>query len=439
MQKHIVRKGTVSAILLLLLGLSIFPSAVAFPPFTETSTGPIQLIINDDGSGNPTDKNVSIPPYVPDSGITPTLSINFTIRGLNTSEPTAFYGDDPGEDWKNISITGDILYPVNEMTLSHVGTNGDWNCTMTPTEPFGLITLSINWPGNGTANNSIQIVNGSFVTPHVNSFPWGTDFNLTVTVTDMDGDWDKFAYVYLIWEDDDYQFNSTIGDDTPGNGMKGEYTFWITKEDQGEIAPKNITLAARCVTGFWGYAKVAIIKPFSPPIIYGPFCGKINTEYSFLLGEITDPEADQFYCLWDWGDGNSSGWLGPFNSGTTISESHTWTQPGSYLIKVKLKDSVGVESNWSEPFTISITSRMLLIGILKSVANQSGECTIFNMSLAIIIKMNPIDLKIYSLVQILVLLDEFQGLMTSRLLAGRIYGLVLSLNPYPGFPTHPTL
>lgn len=425
MQKHMIRKGTVAGILILLMGLSILPSASATPSFHETSTEPITLIINDDGSGDPTDKNVNIPLYVPDSGITPTLSINFTIRGLNTSEPTAFYGDDLWEDWKNISITGDMLYPANEMTLYHVGTEGDWNCNITPTKPFGLITLSINWPGNGTGNNSIHIVNGSIVTPYVNSFPWGTDFNLTVTVKDMDLGVVKNAHVYLIWEEDDYQFNFTIGNNQPGNGYNGVYTFWITKEDQGEIASKNITIAAQWCTGFWGYAKVAMIKPFLPPIIYGPNCGKINTEYSFSLGEITDPEVDQFYCLWEWGDGNSSGWLGPFNSGVTISESHTWSEPGSYLIKVKLKDSFGVESDWSEPFTMYITSKIFLIGLIQNFVNLSEECSILNMSLAFILKTNPFDFKIYSSIQILLIPDEFQGLLTLRLLAGRVYGLIL--------------
>lgn len=95
-------------------------------------------------------------------------------------------------------------------------------------------------------------------------------------------------------------------------------------------------------------------QPPITPFIQGPYCGKINTEYWFSLGEIMDPEGDQIYCLWDWGDGNSSGWLGPFNSGTAISESHTWSQLGSYLIKVKLKDSFGAESNWSEPLSIKI-------------------------------------------------------------------------------------
>ena len=429
MLKHIIRNGSIAGMLVIILILSLLSSASAIPPFTETSTRSIELIINDDGSGDPTDKNVNIPSYVPDSGITPILSMNFTITGVNTSEPTAFYGDDPWEDWKNISITGDILYPVNEMTLYHVGTKGDWNCDITPTKPFGLITLTINWPGNGTAHNSIHIVNGSFVTPFVDSFPWGTDFNLTVKVQDMDEEALKYADVYLIWEEDDYQFNHTSGNNALGNGRNGEYTFWITKEDQGEIAPKNITIAIHDdSTGLSGYTKVTMEEPGqppNPPIIDGPHCGKINIEYTFSFGEIIDPTGDQFFCLWDWGDGTISDWVGPYNPGETIQSSHTWSEPGIYKIKGKLKNSHDVESNWTEPKTMFITSTMVLIGLMKNIVNQSEECTIFNMSLAIMIKTNPFDFKMLPSIQILLILDEFQGLLAPRLLAGRVYGLIL--------------
>jgi len=91
---------------------------------------------------------------------------------------------------------------------------------------------------------------------------------MTITVLDMDGIPVKISKMYLIWEEDDYEFNHTIGDNTPGNGKNGEYTFWITRADQGEIAPKNITIAAQWYIGYWGYAKVAMERPHRPPLVY---------------------------------------------------------------------------------------------------------------------------------------------------------------------------
>jgi hypothetical protein len=93
-------------------------------------------------------------------------------------------------------------------------------------------------------------------------------------------------------------------------------------------------------------------RPPNPPNITGPHYGKIKTIYTFSIGSNTDPNGDQFYAIWDWGDGNSSGWLGPFNSWGNVS--HAWNEPGNYIIRVKVKDVWGAGSNWSAPFFITI-------------------------------------------------------------------------------------
>jgi PKD domain len=379
MRKGFWMKGAVLGIIVLFIATGIIPSESMTITRKAASTTSVQLVINNDGSGDPTDKNVDAPAYFPDSGITSSLMINFTITGINNTGTTAFYGDDPWEDWKNISLIGDILYPVNGTTLYHVGTEGDWNCYVTPTKPSGVISFRIDWPGNGSANNSIQIVNGNYVTPLVDWFVWGEDFNLTVLVQDIDGAVVKLGNLYIIWEEDDYEFNRTSGNNKPGNGLNGEYTFWITKEDQGEFAPKNITITAQDYPGseYWGYAKVAMKQPSSPPIppiIDGPYYGKTNTTYTFFLGPITDPDGDQLYCLFDWGDGNISGWFGPYNSGQTVSLSHVWSEPGNYTINVKLKDSYGAESDWSAPFFITIVQlkKAFFLGTFESL-NQTED------------------------------------------------------------------
>ena len=266
----LIWKVITASIVLLFVGLTISPILPASFSRNTPIFAPIDLIINDDGSGDPTDKEVDVPFYIPDSGITPMLTVNFTIVGINNSETTAFYGDDPWEDWKNISVTGDILYPVNDLTLYHVGSKGDWICNATPTKPGGAIVLGIDWPGNGSDTETIQIINGTFIHPVVDSFPWGLDCNLTVTIIDMDESPLKFAKVCLIWEEDDNEFNETEGDNTQGNGMNGEYTFWIRRADQGDLPPKNMTIAAQCYPGFmfWGYTKVIMERPDNPPLVF---------------------------------------------------------------------------------------------------------------------------------------------------------------------------
>jgi len=93
--------------------------------------------------------------------------------------------------------------------------------------------------------------------------------------------------------------------------------------------------------------------PMKPDTPSGQAKGKINAEY--IYNSITlDPEGDNVYYLWDWGDGNNSGWKGPYISGVTCQATHTWSKKGNYAIKVKAKDIYGHESVWSDPLPITM-------------------------------------------------------------------------------------
>jgi hypothetical protein len=92
-------------------------------------------------------------------------------------------------------------------------------------------------------------------------------------------------------------------------------------------------------------------KPVSPE---GPASGGINKELTFQTSTI-DPENDDIYYLFDWGDDEFSGWIGPYKSGNTAEVSYTWTEKGEYEIRVKAKDEHGVQSEWSDPLQISLT------------------------------------------------------------------------------------
>jgi hypothetical protein len=84
----------------------------------------------------------------------------------------------------------------------------------------------------------------------------------------------------------------------------------------------------------------------------GPTDGQYDKEHSYRTVS-TDDNADKIYYQWDWGDGQKSEWLGPYDSGMPCTAVHSWYIQGSYLIKkVKAQDSWGFESIWSEELTI---------------------------------------------------------------------------------------
>ena len=92
--------------------------------------------------------------------------------------------------------------------------------------------------------------------------------------------------------------------------------------------------------------------PNRPQKPNGPTEGQYEKDYTFETVTI-DADADEIYYLWDWGDGEHSEWIGPYESGEQCSAVHSWLIQGSYLIKVKAKDTWGFEeTSWSEELTI---------------------------------------------------------------------------------------
>jgi len=95
-----------------------------------------------------------------------------------------------------------------------------------------------------------------------------------------------------------------------------------------------------------------------PPIIpnkpSGPIDIKTGEIYSYITS-TTDPNLDEIYYKWDWGDGSESDWLGPYSTGEAITTANSWDSPSEYSIKVKAKDSQGDESDWSDDLEITVT------------------------------------------------------------------------------------
>jgi hypothetical protein len=77
--------------------------------------------------------------------------------------------------------------------------------------------------------------------------------------------------------------------------------------------------------------------PPDMPTIDGPSKGTPGTEYTFSI-VASDPDNDSLMVKWDWGDGTTSDWLGPFVSGSEVSDSHIWETKGSYSVSVVVED-----------------------------------------------------------------------------------------------------
>jgi len=83
------------------------------------------------------------------------------------------------------------------------------------------------------------------------------------------------------------------------------------------------------------------------PLIVGPDHAKKGEECSYVISSI-DPNDDNLYYFIDWGDEETSGWLGPYSSGKEIVINHSWNKNGWYNLYVMAKDENNAGSYWSQ-------------------------------------------------------------------------------------------
>lgn len=223
------------------------------------------------------------------------------------------------------------------------------------------IMVSVDWIKNATMNIDISVHNNEI-----------SDYNghIRVYITEKSSTiwYDTAGYPYT-FAFLDYAFNEDVH--INANEIWQNSTLWNGNEHNFEfLTCNNIMVIVAVFNSTWhqGYANPPSDHPFdayyvdettatSPhaqsnppntPNIAGPRLGTVGEEYAYTA-DTTDPDGNQLYYWFDWGDGTSSGWVGPYDSGATASASHTWTIEGIYKIKVKAKDTYDVGSDFSEP------------------------------------------------------------------------------------------
>jgi rhodanese-related sulfurtransferase len=97
------------------------------------------------------------------------------------------------------------------------------------------------------------------------------------------------------------------------------------------------------------------------PVIDGPLRGKKGKAYDYTF-TIVDPDGDNIYLWIDWGGTCPAiEWIGPYNSGDTVSLTNTWNDTGTYTVRAKTKDIYDEESDWGTlEVTMPLFHKMLL-------------------------------------------------------------------------------
>ncbi|MFA5102676.1 MAG: PKD domain-containing protein, partial [Candidatus Thermoplasmatota archaeon] len=236
---------------------------------------------------------------------------------------------------------------TKSLTLSGLAYSTTYTVWVNATDPSGSGIYTRRWYVF-TTKASLPPV---FGTPTPANSSTGNPLSLTWSIPINDPEGDLFDWTIQC---SNGQTNSGTGatNGTKSLSLSGlvystMYTVWVNATD-----PAGSGLYTRA----W-YTFTTQEEPNNPPNKpdrpSGETNGKINTKYTYTTSTI-DPNGDQVYYLWDWGDGLQSTWLGPYDSGAEATAEHTWTTKDTYSIKVKAKDTQDAESDWSDPLAITM-------------------------------------------------------------------------------------
>jgi len=94
----------------------------------------------------------------------------------------------------------------------------------------------------------------------------------------------------------------------------------------------------------------------------GPVRARNRNRYEYTT-KIMNQNQDGLYYNFSWGDGNCSGWLGPYNNNERVRSEHQWEEPGEYQVQARgrfqnnMKNfNEWVTTGWSEPLLVTVTS-----------------------------------------------------------------------------------
>ncbi len=151
------------------------------------------------------------------------------------------------------------------------------------------------------------------------------------------------------------------------DAVYGEKITTISKANQDSKEDNLFLIERSCMR--WTYYQLNLFgdptisfhissPPDKPSIPSGILKGKIGEEYAYTTN-TNDPDDDEIFYLFDWGDESISNWLGPYKSGESCEASHIWNKYNSYSIRVISKDINGALSEWSDPLTVSMPKNMI--------------------------------------------------------------------------------
>ncbi|UCH72029.1 MAG: hypothetical protein JSW62_00310 [Thermoplasmatales archaeon] len=150
------------------------------------------------------------------------------------------------------------------------------------------------------------------------------------------------------------EFDAFVEDPSPtgccGGCPEGCINYAYVQGKIGCVSSPNFFMDAE--VGVMAYSNCAP----SIPQLAGDSSGEEGESMSYTVW-TTDEDDDQVYYMFDWDDGTELVWDGPYNQGESekITLTHSWSESGSYEVKVRAKDEHGLTSGWTNELDVEIT------------------------------------------------------------------------------------
>jgi photosystem II stability/assembly factor-like uncharacterized protein len=247
------------------------------------------------------------------------------------------------ESWDTLNI------PQNTFFLDFINENMGWmSGGYSNSNNYALTTQEIYYTGDGGESWQEQRnkrFNG-FVVRDIKF--WDENFGITssglgLALITTDGGTN--------WQED---FVYKVPDSSPSGGI-------VTSPD---FLSSNSAVVIYDGDSVFKYTRDLIQPSNHPPEIpimpKGSIVDSIYKKYDYLT-KANDIDGDSVSYFFDWGDSTVSVWSEFYVPDTQITASHSWNQPGDFIIKVKAKDTKETFSKWSNTLKISVVGKIISV------------------------------------------------------------------------------
>ena len=266
------------------------------------------------------------------------------IAAIFNSEPHQAYSDPPSGNpfW---------AYYVDATAAAEAGHTDSNNTTPSSTHTVFVEEASTTWCPN--CPNTNKYLHNVYESGNYNFHYASMILDMNTAASNWCNSHYNIKYIPTCYADGGDEV--LVGGWTP----EGPYQSMINACAQRAVSDIGLIIGVKWLGGDEIQIDVALAHgtpintvPDNPPQPSGPDTVIVDSAFDYNVTG-SDPESDVISYRWDWGDGDISEWVGPYDAGIPCTLSHSWAELGTYDVKVQSRDP-WYESGWSPPLTVTV-------------------------------------------------------------------------------------